>query len=426
MNPPRHRRTMARDMTLLLGSTLTVMSGATISPALPAMRDAFTETPGADFLVKLLLTVPAVCIAAAAPLTGYLMDRWRRKPVLMAGLVLYAVAGTSGFWLASLESILVGRALLGVAVAAIMTGCTTLIGDYFEGRRLNVFMGRQAAFMGYGGVVFLLLGGMLADVGWRFPFLVYLGSLLLIPGALLALVEPPRGSRPAPAAAAGLAEFTAAGGAPAATGEAVDPHRMPPVSLIAIIYALAFLIMVIFYMIPVHIPFLIQSIEPVSNTAVGVAIAGMNLFAASASTQYHRLRARLDFTSILVASALVVAVGFAFIARGDSYAIVFAGLAVAGAGWGVLLPNLNVWLVSLVGGERRGRVVGGLTACLFLGQFFTPILTGPVTQALGIAGGFGAAGAVLLVVVVIVFAAARARGAHAAAHIDDHDDGQDQ
>jgi MFS family permease len=51
-----------------------------------------------------------------------------------------------------------------------MTTATTLIADYYEGERRSAVMGQQAAFMGFGGVVFLVLGGVLADLSWRAPF----------------------------------------------------------------------------------------------------------------------------------------------------------------------------------------------------------------------------------------------------------------
>ena len=51
-------------ITLILVSTLTVMSGATIAPSLPAMREYFAEVPHADYLVRLVLTLPALLIGS--------------------------------------------------------------------------------------------------------------------------------------------------------------------------------------------------------------------------------------------------------------------------------------------------------------------------------------------------------------------------
>ena len=137
-----------RQITLLLGSTMTVMAGATIAPALPQMHTAFATTPHIDLLVKLLLSVHALFIAISAPFAGWLMDRWGRKPVLIGAVVLYGLAGSSGFYCDSLYAIFIGRAFLGIAVAGIMSGFTTLIGDYYSGDRLHRIMGLQAAFTG--------------------------------------------------------------------------------------------------------------------------------------------------------------------------------------------------------------------------------------------------------------------------------------
>ena len=70
--------------------------------------------------------------------------------------------------------------MLGLAVAGVMVSATTLIADYFKGDARANFMGLQAAFMGFGGVIFLSVGGFIADVNWRLPFLIYLFSWLLL------------------------------------------------------------------------------------------------------------------------------------------------------------------------------------------------------------------------------------------------------
>lgn len=140
-------------ITLLLVSTLTVMSGATISPSLPAMQAHFSDVPNADFWVRLVLTVPALFIVIGSPIAGQIVDKIGRKPLLLGSAILYGFAGSSGFLLNSLFAILIGRALLGLAVAGVMVSATTLIADYYQGDARASFMGLQAAFMGFGGVL---------------------------------------------------------------------------------------------------------------------------------------------------------------------------------------------------------------------------------------------------------------------------------
>jgi MFS family permease len=81
----------------------------------------------------------------------------------MLAIILFAVAGASGLVLDSLPALLVGRAALGIAVGAIMTVATALAGDYFAGPQRQAFMGRQGAFTGIGGLVFITGGGSSRD-----------------------------------------------------------------------------------------------------------------------------------------------------------------------------------------------------------------------------------------------------------------------
>ena len=113
------KKTM-RNLTILLGSTTTVLAATIISPALPEMTTVFADTPNAELLVRLTLTMPALFVAIGAPFAGLLLDRLGRKPVLMVALLLYGLAGTVGYFLDSLMTILVSRAVLGLETA----GCT--------------------------------------------------------------------------------------------------------------------------------------------------------------------------------------------------------------------------------------------------------------------------------------------------------------
>ena len=53
-------------------------------------------------------------------------------------------------------------------------------------------MGLQAAAMGIGNSLFLVLGGVLAEGGWRPPFLMFLAAPALLPLFILSLYEPPQ------------------------------------------------------------------------------------------------------------------------------------------------------------------------------------------------------------------------------------------
>jgi MFS family permease len=100
-------------LTLLLVSSLTIMSVITISPALPQMALVFSNVENAEFLVELVLTLPALMIALLSPFTGRLIDRYGRLKTLRLSLVLYALSGAAGYFLDNIYHILISRAVLG-------------------------------------------------------------------------------------------------------------------------------------------------------------------------------------------------------------------------------------------------------------------------------------------------------------------------
>ncbi len=376
--------------TLLLVSTLTVMAGATISPCLPAMQLHFAELSGGEsdlhlaLLIRLVLTLPALLIVIASPIAGWAVDRWGRKPLLLGAALLYGVAGSSGFWVDTLTAVLVGRAFLGLAVAGVMVSATTLIADFYQGEARAQFMGWQAAFMGLGGVVFLSLGGTLADVSWRFPFLIYLAAWGMVPLIGLVLQEPVREAKAGP-------------GKPEAIAPTPTPAPIPiPWQRLSLIYGLMVLCQMVFYLIPVQLPFYLAQIGKTSGQQSGLAIAFCTLFASLASFLYGQLRTRLDFASIMPLMFALMGLGYFFMGRASNYAGILAGLAIAGLGLGLVLPNLNLWTATVVPDAIRGRALGGLSTALFLGQFLSPIFGQPLTLYLGLAGMYSGVGIALM------------------------------
>lgn len=371
--------------TLLACATLTVMAGATVTPALPALKEHFGSDPRIDLWVRLVLALPALAIALSAPPAGWFCDRWGRVPVLRASLLLYAAAGSSGLWVDSLEALLAGRFLLGMGVGGIMTSSTALIADGWDGARRARILGLQGTFMGVGGVVFLTLGGLLADLGWRWPFGIYLASLLLVPGTLVALSDP---HRPTAAQAAATA---------------ADEAR-PPWPVLARIYVLAFLGMAVFYLIPTQIPFLLQELSGSHAAAAGLAIAAGSAVSATVSSQYGRVARHLGFPAIAATALGLLALAYLVVGLSSTTAGVVAGLAVAGLGTGLLMPNGNVWVTTTVAPSLRGRALGALNTSVFAGQFLSPLAVqffladGGPAHAFLVVGGIAAAAGVSVAV----------------------------
>ncbi|HAJ61710.1 MAG TPA: MFS transporter [Cyanobacteria bacterium UBA8543] len=257
-------------------------------------------------------------------------------------LVIGVLPGTTV--LNNIGMILAGRVLLGLSVAGIMITATALIADYYIGAARAQFLGFQSGFMGLGGVLFLSLGGFLADVNWRSPFLIYLLALLILPLVVLVLPEPNR------------TEVT--------QNSETEATEVFPWQIVGLTYLAALLSQIVFYLIPVQLPFYLKQLVNATASQSGLAIALATLFSAGSAIAYKQIKARLSFMGIYAIAFLSMAVGYLVISLSPTYAMVLVGLAIAGTGLGLLMPNMNVCLTSVTPGSLRGRVLGGLTTAL--------------------------------------------------------------
>jgi len=368
------KKSFVTPILLLVAGAMTVMSSAAISPSLPEMSVVFQDEQDAEFLVKLVLTLPTLSIAIFAPFAGIIIDKCGRKKLFVISIILYGVTGTSGFFLDSLFEILVSRALFGVALAGIMTTSVALIADYFEGAKRDRIIGLQAAFATFGGVIFLVVGGLLADLRWDAPFLIYLLAFVVLPFVMYFIYEP-KISR---------------------TKETLK-GKFATVKITYLIYPVAFLSMVTIFLIPIQIPFHLKQLTDTGNTEIGIAIAISYLFAGVTSLLYKKIKSSQSFRNIFIVTFLLMGSGFMIISFAENYLQVVSGLAVSGAGLGLLIPTLNLCLIAETPVLYRGRVLGGLLTSLFLGQFFSAIVSQPLISELGSSNTFTLIGFVLMI-----------------------------
>lgn len=379
-----------RNATLLFVSTLTIMSGATISASLPGIAARFAEVENVALLSRLVLTLPAVFIALFSPAAGFLVDRFGRKPLLLASLALFSVAGASGLVLDTLPGLLAGRAVLGIAVGGIMTATTALVGDFFQGPARDRYMGLQQAFVGIGGTIFLTGGGFLAEIHWRGPFLIYTAAILLLPAALAFLPEPQRVRR------AGVA-----------LGEARLGGRKA--ALLGLLFLAAAVNMIAFYMIPTQLPFFLERLGFTAPSLAGAAIGAGQLVGVASALAFAPFRRRLGIMGVFGLGFASAGLSFLLLSMVESYAGVLLAMAVSGICMGTIMPNFAAAAMLLAPPALRGRVSGLLVSSIFAGQFLSPIVSQPLIGRFGYGGAYGLVGAVVLAIGLVAFAARPAR-----------------
>ena len=365
-------------ISLLILSAMGMMSGIAIVASLPLISHHFSDVKNIDFLSKLLLTVPSIMVALFAPFFGHLADKIGRLKPLYFGIFLFILSGSSGLYLEDFYHVLIGRAFLGISVALVMTSSMALIGDYFDEEARHKFISLQGMVVGLSGIIFIISGGYLAHLGWRYPFLIYALPLLLLPLLFSSLKEPVAIVRK----------------------EEEDDNgfkKLLPV------YLTGFFSMVLFYMLPTQIPYLVINELGGTPSSVSYFIAFSMLVNAITAKQYHHIKKRFGFTQLFVIIYLFFGTGLFIISQVQSVSGLFGASVFIGVGFGLLLVNVNMWLLSLVAAHKGGRAVGLLTSAFYLGQFISPILFEPIVQYAGIRGLFFIVSLFVFLVAFVIF-----------------------
>ena len=178
------QRALSTGFWLVLLTVLIALPRLTLDlhlPALPAMADYFHSS---DSQLQLTLTLYTLGSAISLLVSGPLTDRFGRRPVLLAGLLLYVVATVTCAQADSLGVLVIARLF-----QALGGCCTTVIGrvivrDYFDRHEQARLLGLISMAMAISPMAAPVLGSlMLPLINWRGLFV-----LLAVIGAVLCLV----------------------------------------------------------------------------------------------------------------------------------------------------------------------------------------------------------------------------------------------
>lgn len=177
-------------------------------PALPVIGEALHAD--AD-TVRLTLTVYLAVFAVCQLIAGPLSDRYGRRPVLVAGLVLFFLATLVCATAQSVDILIAGRALQAVGACAASVIGRAMARDLFDGASLGKALGLIMTGVAVAPGFSPLLGGLLQQaLDWRAPFYAVAVTGIVILGIVLVWLGE---TRPADAPRPGIgAAFAAYGG----------------------------------------------------------------------------------------------------------------------------------------------------------------------------------------------------------------------
>jgi MFS family permease len=155
-----------------------------------------SEFHSTDKQMGLLTTALFITYMLAAPLTGWLGDHFRRKPLIIGGALLWSVATLGTAWVHDYRTLFIRHALVGVGEATFGIFAPAVLADFYPERERNRILSIFYLAIPVGAALGYLAGGAIGSAwGWREPFYV-----CAIPGLAIAVlygwlgVEPNRGA----------------------------------------------------------------------------------------------------------------------------------------------------------------------------------------------------------------------------------------
>jgi EmrB/QacA subfamily drug resistance transporter len=373
---------------------------ATALPTIAADLGSLTD-------VSWLVTAYVVAAAASTPLWGKLGDRHGRKRLLETALVIFVAASALSGAARDITTLIVVRAVQGVAAGGLMTLAMAAVGDLVSPRERARYQGYIAAAFAIATVVGPLIGGLLVQhASWRWVFYVNLPLGLVALAGLrtrLPAADTERPKQPLDASGAALlAGATAAfmlvcvwGGSRYAWSSApilvliaaallmagaliVRERRAPepivPLHIlrtrtVAVVSAALFLATGALFAITVFVPLFLQTTTGASPTQAGLLMVPMMVGITVSTTLAGRsVESTGRYKRFPIAGLALMTAALALLAAvagHPSRVATGAGLALFGLGFGMVTQILIVAVQNTV--ERRDLGIAMATTSFFRG-----------------------------------------------------------
>ena len=393
----------------ILGSSLAFIDGSVVNVGLPAIERSL----GADGAsIAWLINAYLLPLGALVLLGGVAGDRWGRRRVFLAGMLVFTLASLACAAAPTFAWLLAARVAQGVGAAFLMPSSLALIGAAFSGEARGRAVGTWAAAGAITGALGPLAGGWLIDtIGWRSIFVINLPIAIAATGLAWRYVAESRSGDAAPLdaggamlATAGLALLTIGltllaghGGAAVATGSAPPAATTTPatiavgagvalllgfVALEARLGAKAMMPLALFggrtfvgvslltlflYAalggMLVLLPYVLIESGAYSSAAAGAALLPLPIAMGLGSRAAGRLAERSGARTLLTVGPCVVAAGFALFLRFepgalDYASVVLPALAVIACGLTLSVAPLTATVMGAVDAAHVGSASG--------------------------------------------------------------------
>ncbi|HEY1588879.1 MAG TPA: MFS transporter, partial [Rhodanobacter sp.] len=158
-----------------------------VFPSFPLIGARFAVD---DTALQQVISMYLVTYAAMSLFHGAISDAIGRKPVMVAGMLVYALASVGAALSTSFTMLLACRGLQGVCAGAGLVVGRAVIRDTFEGAAAQRLMSHVMMIFGVAPVIAPIVGAQLLFLnGWHGIFWVLLGFTLMLALALIVFLD---------------------------------------------------------------------------------------------------------------------------------------------------------------------------------------------------------------------------------------------
>jgi EmrB/QacA subfamily drug resistance transporter len=162
----------------ILGSSMAFIDGTVVNVALPALQGSLNAT---TLQVMWVVESYALFLAALLLVGGSMGDRFGRRRIFCMGVTLFALASIWCGSAASIEQLIIARALQGVGGALLVPGSLAIISASFDEERRGRAIGTWSSLTAMTAAVGPVIGGWLIEnVSWRAVFFINLPLALVV------------------------------------------------------------------------------------------------------------------------------------------------------------------------------------------------------------------------------------------------------
>lgn len=333
----------------VLSIALMLSETGAVSPVLADLARQFPDE--SQSTIQGFVSMPAIAALIATLVAGALANRVGKRRLVLVGILLIIIGGTSPLALiptGSYPLVIAFRLLAGFGMGLLQPLSASLVADFYQGRERSTMLGWQSSIVGAGNIVWGLVVSALMLMGWMSAFLVYLLPLIIL-ALVWRNVPEPQAPTDAPEPPAKDSSLTASG-----------LPRLPVGTWGAV--ALMFLMTISFQALGISTPFLASERAIASGSQVSLVMTVFGIASVLAGVVFgSTFRALRQWTG--TAALLILAAGLGLGVVAQNLAVLFIMAVLVGLGFGTFMP----FAINAINARATADNSAAATALVFSG-----------------------------------------------------------